>query len=99
MADADNVSRAITNYTRILVMVTELVAANPPGQNPTQAQVDNLVAAANNLGVLMPQIDSSVNGKSYNWAAYQEMLGRQIEQLTKVRAILAGPYEIRSQAY
>lgn len=98
MADQDNVSRAITNYTRILVMVTEIVAATAAGQNPTQAQVDAVVSAAGTAGVMGPKPDASVDGESYQWGAYQEMIGRQLEQLMKVRAMLAGPFEIRSGA-
>jgi hypothetical protein len=95
---SQNVDRAITNYTLILVMVTEMVAAAGPAGSPTQADVQRVVNQAQLLGVVTPQPDSSVDGKSYSWSAYQEMIGRHLEQLMKVRAMLAGPYDVRSQA-
>ncbi len=98
MADQDNVSRAITNYTLILVMTTEIVAGVNVGVNPTQDAIEDLVAAATRVGIPTPKPDSSIDGKSYSWSSYQEMIGRQLEQLQKVRAMLAGPYEVRSQA-
>lgn len=96
MAAADNIARAIDNYSRILVMVTEIVAGTAVGQNPTQAQLDAVVSAASTSGVLAPRIDYSVDGESYQWTAYQEFIGRQIEQLHKVQVLLAGPFEERS---
>lgn len=87
-----NVSRAIDNYTRILVFLTEVIA------NPTQANVDAVVAAAGTDSLLAFRLDHSLDGESYNWVAYAEHVTKQIDILRKMEVALSGPYEVRSRA-
>jgi len=85
------IGRVIDNLCRIMVMVTEQIA------NPTQANIDAIVAAASAANIVTPRLDYSVDGESYNWSSYLQTLGSLLEQLRKVEALLSSPFEIRSR--
>jgi len=87
------IGRVIDNLCRIMVMVTEQIA------NPTQANIDAIVAAASASNICTPKPDISVDGESYNWSSYLQTLGGILEQLRKVEAMMSGPFEIRSRGF
>lgn len=86
-----NISRAIDNYTRILVLVSEVIA------NPTQANVDSVVAAAGTSSTLNLLVNHTLDGQNYDFVGYQDFLMRAIEQLRKIEATISGPFEVRSR--
>lgn len=95
MAAAENLARAYENYSRILVMVTEVVAK---GGNPTQAQVDAVVALANRSGLVRPKLTYTEDGTTFNWTEYQQFILTQALPQVRVEAQLAqGPFEVRSR--
>ncbi len=63
---------------------------------------DSLTTALNQLTALLlevtlnPKPTYTAYGRSYSWTEYQELLGRQIEQITKLIA-QANPFEIVSR--
>lgn len=88
--DLDRLVRAKSNYTRILLALTEVIA------NPTQATIDALVAAESTAGIVRPKPTASADGVSYDWTGYQQMVINQIEVLRKQIA-LESVWEIRGQ--
>lgn len=62
----------------------------------------NLETARNNVAAALAEItanpkpDYSVDGESYSWASYFQMLTTQLEALNKQLAAASGPYEVRS---
>lgn len=91
---SDRVGRltaARDSYERILVQLTLVVA------NPTQANVDLAVALLDGSGFLREKPDTSIDGESIPWAAYQEMVLRQIDTLDRLIQRVK-PYVIQSRA-
>ena len=77
------------------------IAAVPDVTPAAATYPDGLTAVLNQLTALLLQISFSPKptytayGRSYSWTKYQEMLSRQIEQVTKLIA-QANPFEIVS---
>lgn len=92
MAVADNLNQALANYSRILVMVTQIVAA---GQ--TQSQVDAIVKAATNAGIPLPKPTVSTEGETWNWTEYQTFIIQQMLPLEQAAQRASGPFQIRSR--
>lgn len=92
VSNAQRLQRAYDNYARALVAVTEVIA-NPM----TQANIDAAINAGEGAGLLRFKIDSSVDGKSYNWIGYQEFCTKQMTDLQKAIQVAAGPYELRTR--
>src|SRR5262249_45043292 len=88
VADLDNLLQVKTNYTLILVAVTQAI------QNPTQANVQAAVATANNLGTLTPKPTYSADGKNYDWAGYQKMIVDFLDTLRKQIQDEGGPFQL-----
>lgn len=85
-----NISRAIDNVTRLILLTTEVIA------NPTQANIDAVVSAATSTNQLRVLADHALDGESYNWTAYVKSLTEQLEALRKAEQTLGGPFEVRS---
>ncbi len=92
MADVDNLVQVKNNYTLILVAVTQVI------QNPTQANTEAAVAAANNLGTLTPKPTYSVDGKHYDWIGYQKMIVDFLDTLRKRIQDEGGPFQLMTRA-
>ena len=88
---ADTLQRALDNYGRIWLRLTEVIA------NPTQANVDALVGQAEATGVVVPQVTQSVDGESYDWTGYQQALGKIMADLRQQIIWAQGPFEVRSR--
>jgi len=88
MALADTLQRTLDNYGRCWLMCTEVIA------NPTQANIDALVAAAASTGVIRPKVTYSVDGESYNWLEYQQALGDIMTAVKQQLISAQGPFEI-----
>ena len=88
---ADCVQAALANYAQILVLVTQIVAA------PTQGLVDQAVQLIDRSGSLVLKPTYSLDGESYDWAGYQEMVVRQVEKLQVLAQRLAGPFAVVTQ--
>ena len=71
-------------------------------ETPTATYPDSLTAVRNHLAALLAEItlnpkpSYTAYGRSYSWTEYQELLGRQIEQITRLIA-QANPFEIISR--
>ena len=89
---ADTLQRALDNYARIFLLVTEVVA------NPTQAAIDALLSAAEGAGVVRPKVTVGIDGRSYDWAGYQAQLGKIMSDLRTQIIFFQGPAEIRSRS-
>ncbi len=89
---AATLQRTLENYSRIWLMTTEIIA------NPTQANIDTLVAAAGTTGVMRPKPTYSVDGESYNWLEYQQALDAVMTGVKNQLIKAQGPFEIRSRA-
>ena len=97
-----------TTYTATVVVTydgqtfTETVVAAPDVTPATAVYPDSLPAALNQLMALLllitlnPKPSYHAYGRSYSWNEYQEMLTRQMEQITKLIA-QANPFEIVSR--
>lgn len=85
------VAMARDDCCRLLVMVHQVIA------NPTQANLDAIVAAAGNTGTLVPKPNYSLDGESYQWESYRRSLEASVEGLHKLITILGGSFEIRSR--
>lgn len=88
---AQSLQRALDNYCRILVLVTEVIA------NPTAENIDAAVDAAQTTNVIRPKVDYSAGGISYQWVGYQQFVISQIKTLKEAIVALAGPYQIESR--
>lgn len=88
---AQSLQRALDNYCRILVLVTEAIA------NPTAENVDAAVAAASTTNIMTPKPTYSAGGVNYDWTGYQSMLIQQITNLQKAVQAMAGPYQVESR--
>jgi hypothetical protein len=68
---------------------------------PTAAE--NLQTAYDNVARLIAEItedpkpDYSLDGESYSWGAYLDMLTRQLETLQKQLQRASGPFEVRTR--
>ncbi|MEI8374812.1 MAG: hypothetical protein WCJ35_18465 [Planctomycetota bacterium] len=82
-------------YTNQVVIVPEVTPASIIWPDGFQTILNQLMSLAA-LITLSPNPDYSVGGQSVSKGAYLEVLGRQIEQFTKLNA-QANPYEIISQ--
>lgn len=91
---ADTLQRVYDNYARIWLMLTEIIA-NP---NANQAAIDTLTSEAENLGVVRPKIDYSLDGETYNWTAYQAQLENIMAGVRRQMIFANGPFEVRSVA-
>jgi 1,2-phenylacetyl-CoA epoxidase catalytic subunit len=89
---ADTLQRVYDNYSRIWLMLTEIIA-NP---NANQQAIDTLTATAQGLGVVRPKIDYSLDGESYNWTAYQAQLENIMAGVRRQMVFANGPFEIHS---
>lgn len=97
-----------TAYTATVTVVyagqtyTEQVNAIPDVTPESATYPDSLTDCLNQLASLMLQItltpkpSYTVHNHSYSWTEYQEMLGRQMEQLTKLIS-QGNPFEIMSR--
>jgi hypothetical protein len=83
-----NLTLAYQNYTQILVLVTAVV------QNPTQANVDTLVAETDRLGVLRPKPTYSVDGESWDWTGYQQFILDKMLELRRQMQLAGGAFMI-----
>jgi hypothetical protein len=92
VSDLDNLIQVKTNYTLLLVSVTQVI------QNPTQANIEAAVAAANNLGTLTPKPTYSVDGKHYDWVGYQKMIVGFLDDLRKRIQDEGGPFQLVTRA-
>jgi hypothetical protein len=91
----ENLKAAKQNVSQLLVAVT-LAAANP-----TPANVDAAVTALNSgtyTGNLVPKPTYSLDGESYAWGEYQEILTRQLAALNDLIQRESLPFRIRSYA-
>lgn len=77
--------RKLDNLARIGLMLTEAIA------NPTQAAIDALAAASEGSGLVMPKIDTSVDGESYSWGAFQAQFEQMFADCRKMLIRLQGP--------
>lgn len=84
--------KAIENYARILVLLTEVVA------NPTKAGIDSIVSAASSSGIMTPKVTNSVDGESYSWGEYQSFIVDKLTQLQQVQQRLSGPFWVTNYA-
>jgi sulfatase maturation enzyme AslB (radical SAM superfamily) len=84
-------NRALDNYHRIWLMVTEHMATR------RQDGVDAIVSAAANAGIVGPNITHSVDGESYDWTGYQQALGEIMNSLRTQIIKSSGPFEVRSR--
>lgn len=89
-----NLQAAKQNISQLLVLVT-LAAANP-----TPANIDAAVTAISSgtfAGNLVLKPDTSVDGESYQWAAYQESLTRQLASINDLIQKESSPWIVRSR--
>lgn len=91
---ADTLQRVYDNYSRIWLMVTEIIAS----PQPTQAAIDLLTSTAEGLGVLAPKPTYSLDGENWDWTGYQQALGRVMADVRTQMVRAAGPFEVRSRA-
>ena len=68
---------------------------NPTYPDSLTTVLDQLTALLTEI-TLNPKPTYTAYGRSYSWSEYQELLGRQIEQVTKLIA-QANPFEIVSR--
>ena len=88
---AQTLQRAYDNYARILILVTQVVAA------PNRDAIDAVVAAADGAGVLRPKPTYSIDGENYDWTGYQSMILQQMKILKELIQLEQGPYELRTR--
>ena len=82
-------------YSQLLVLVGTVIT------NPTQANIDAAVTAINTgtwPGLLQFKIDYSLDGESYNWAAWQAHIMTTLEQLDKLIQAQSLPWVVTSRA-
>lgn len=66
---------------------------------------ENLTTARNNIAARLAEITAapkpnySLDGESYSWSEYHDMLTRQLEKLEGLLSRAAGPFEVRSQGF
>lgn len=98
---AQLLERARDNYCRILILVTQIV--NDTSGNalaePTRAQIDTVVEAADTAGVMRPRVTNSVGNRSVDWSGYQQMLLAQITALDKMIQERGWTGEIKTRGY
>lgn len=84
-----NLQQAYDNYTRLLVMVTEII--NTPGGNK-QSQIDALVNAAAAANLVVPRPTVGIDGESYDWTGYQQMIISNLKGLQEAIQFAGGPW-------
>ena len=90
-SDLDGLKRMKSNYIRIGVLVTQVIAA------PNRTNIDAVIDAANGAGVIRPKVTYSIDGESYDWTGYQTMLLGQIKALNELIQIEGGAWEQRTR--
>lgn len=88
MAIVDNLTTAYTNYSLILVALTQVIA------NPSQANIEAVVLAATNAGVVTPKPTYSVDGKNYDWVGYQKFIIDSMDTLRQRIQDEGGPFQL-----
>lgn len=83
--------RAKQNCARLILQVQEVIA------NPTQANIDAIVAAADGTGLLVPKPSYSLDGESYDWPGYVDRLLETMDKLQALIVKLAGNFIVRSR--
>ena len=78
------------NMYRILLLVEEQIA------NPSQANIDSIVAAAATAGTVVPKPQYSLDGESYSWPAYAESLHKRIGEVNDMIVKEQGPFQYMS---
>ena len=98
---AQLLERARDNYCRILILVTQIVADTNGNAlaEPTRAQIDSVVEAADTAGVMRPRVTNSIGNRSIDWIAYQQMILTQITALDKMIQERGWTGELRTRGF
>lgn len=98
---AQLLERARDNYCRILILVTQIVADTNGNAlaEPTRAQIDTVVEAADTAGVMRPRVTNTVGNRSVDWTGYQTFLVQQIDALEKMIQERSWTGEVRTRGY
>lgn len=86
--DLQTMQRAYSNYARILVSLTQVIAA------PNRDNIDALIASADGAGIMRPKPTYSLDGESYDWTGYQTAILANMKALKELMALESGPYNI-----
>jgi hypothetical protein len=85
------------NLVRLLIATTQQIT------NPTQSGIDAMQAAyaaaaqaGKAVGIVVAEPDYSMDGESYQWAAYREGLERSVREAQRLIVLLSGSYITRS---
>lgn len=90
-----NLRAAKQNCSQLLVLAT-LAARNPTPQNVDQAV--SAINAGTYNGPLVPRPTYSLDGESYNWSDYAEMLTRQMAAINDLISKESVPWIVRGRA-
>lgn len=88
---AQALQRSYDNMARILVLCTQVVL------NPTRANIDAAIGAADAASIIRPKPTTSIDGESWDWTGYQQMLMSQMQALKTLIQMENGPWEIRTR--
>lgn len=80
------------NYLNILLLLTQVVA-----DPKSRTNIDALFAAADGAGLPRPMVDNSVDGESYSWTAYQQMLIDKLDTINLLIQRAEGPWDVRTR--
>ena len=86
-----DIEMAIKDTRRLLVMVHQVIS------NPTQANIDAIVAAAGTSATLTLRPNYTEAGVSFSWESYRKSLIDSLPDLYRLMNIIAGPFEVRSR--
>ena len=89
---AQRLTRIRDNYEMILVLLTQAIA-----EPNNRSAIDNVITAVDSAGLPRPMVDNSVDGESYQWTSYQQMVISQLEILDRLIQRADGPWEVRTR--
>jgi hypothetical protein len=87
-----DIEQAIKDTRRLLVMVHLVLS------DPSQANIDAIVAAASATQTLTLRPSYSAGGVNFSWESYRRSLIDSLPKLYELHALVTGPFEVRSRA-
>jgi hypothetical protein len=86
-----NLNTTYLNWSQALLTL-DLAQANP-----TQANLDAFVLAADRSGMVIPKVDYSLGNRSYQWGQLRTIIVQNMEALERAIQRASGPFQLSTR--